>query len=121
MLRIKTIIGFLLLTALPALAAETVYSSVIDDLPLMQGMAEKPDDTVIFDKPGGRIVAFSAETSATAEAVRGFYQQTLPPLGWKSSQASKFIRDDETLKIDFEKSGAETLVHFTLTPNTQGK
>jgi hypothetical protein len=98
-----------------------VYASVIDDLPLMQGMAEKPDDTVVFDKPGGRIVEFSAGTSATPAAVRGFYQQALPPLGWKSLQSSTFARDNETLKIDFDKTGGETVVHFTLTPNTQGK
>ena len=120
MLKIITIAGLILLTALPALAAETAYSSVIDDLPLMQGMIERPDDTVIFDKPGGRIAAFSAETSANPEAVKDFYQQALPPLGWKSPQPAKFARDGETLKIDFDKTGAKTVVHFTLTPNAQG-
>ena len=119
--RIVTIAGFLMLTALPVMAAETVYSSVVDDLPLMQGMIEKPDDTVIFDKPGGRIIEFSAETSTAAEAVKSFYLQALPPLGWKSSRASQFTRDNETLKIDFEKAGKKTLVHFTLTPNAEGK
>lgn len=121
MLKIITITGFLLLTALPAFAAETVYSSVIDDLPLMQGMVEKPDDTIIFDKPGGRIAEFSAETSAAPEAVKNFYQQALPPLGWQFRKTSTFIRDGETLKMDFDKNGGETLVHFTLTPNAQGK
>jgi len=116
MLKIFTIIGFLLLTALPALAADTVYSSVLDDLPLMQGMTEKPDDTVIFDKPGGRIVQFSTETTESAAAVKDFYQQTLPPLGWKSSQPLQFIRDKEELKIAFDKAGGSTIVRFALTP-----
>ena len=113
--------GFILLTALPVSAAETVYSSVIDDLPLMQGMTEKPDDVLVFDKPGGRIVEFSAATSATAESVRSFYQQTLPPLGWKAGAPMSFIRDTETLKINFDKTGGKTLVRFTLTPNSEGK
>ena len=103
MLKRFTIIGFLLLAALPAFAADTVYSSVLDDLPLMQGMTERPDDTVIFDKPGGRIVEFSAETAESKEAVKDFYQQALPPLGWKAAQPLKFIRDKEELKIDFDK------------------
>lgn len=121
MLKIITTAGFLLLTVLPAIAAETTYSSVIDDLPLMQGMVEKPDDTVVFDKPGGRIAEFSAETAATPEAIKSFYQQALPPLGWKPSRSSAFTRDGETLKMDFDKNGGETVVHFMLTPNAQGK
>ena len=121
MLKILAIAGFLLLTALPAFAAETAYSSVIDDLPLMQGMVEKPDDTVIFDKPGGRIAEFSTKISAAPEAVKSFYQQVLPPLGWKPLRSSAFTRDGETLKMDFNKNGGETVIHFTLTPNAQGK
>ncbi len=115
------IAGFLLLAASPALAADTAYSTVLDDLPLMQGMVEKPDDTVVFDKPGGRIAEFSAETSAPAEDVKSFYQQALPPLGWTFLPSSGFTRDSETLKIDFDKTAEKTLVHFTLTPNAQGK
>ena len=89
----------------------------MDDLPLMLGMAEKPEDTLIFDKPGGRIVAFSVRTPANAAAVEKFYQEDLPPLGWKAVQPTRFVRDDETLKLEFEKAGRETIVHFTLTPN----
>jgi hypothetical protein len=128
MLKILTIAGFLLI-ALPALAADTVYSTVLDDLPLMQGMTEKPDDTVIFVKPGGRIVEFSAETTEPATAVKDFYQHALPPLGWKAAQPMKFIRDKEELKIDFDKAGGETpgvpagktIVRFALTPVSGGK
>jgi hypothetical protein len=129
MLKILTIIGFLLLTAVPALAADTVYSTVLDDLPLMQGMTERPDDTVIFDKPGGRIVEFSAETTEPAAAVKDFYQHALPPLGWKAAQPMTFVRDKEELKIDFDKKSGETpgvpagetIVHFALTPVSGGK
>ena len=115
------IIGFLLLNILPALAIETTYSSVMDDLPLMLGMTEQPEDTLIFDKPSGRIVEFSVRTPANAAAVQKFYGEDLPPLGWKVQSPAKFTRDDETLKLDFEKAGRETIVHFTLTPAKEGK
>lgn len=107
--------------AAPAIAAETAYSSVLDDLPLMQGMTERPEDTVIFDNPGGRIMEFSAETTASAAAVKEFYRQALPPLGWKQARPAKFIRDKEMLKIDFAKNNGETIVHFALTPANGGK
>ena len=115
------IAGFLLLNILPALAIETTYSSVMDDLPLMLGMTEKPEDTLIFDKPGGRIVEFSVSTGAKPAAVEKFYQEDLPPLGWKALQKDQFVRDDETLKLDFEKAEYETIVHFTLTPHDKGR
>lgn len=108
------IISFLLLTALPAWA--TVYSSVLDDLPLMQGMVEKPEDTVIFDKPGGRIVEFSVRTASSADEVKDFYKQALPPLGWKSRSPLKYVRETEALEINFDKMGGKTIVHFALTP-----
>jgi hypothetical protein len=120
MLKIITIIGFFLLSTLPALAAGTVYSTVLDDLPLMQGMSERPDDTVVFDNPNGRIVEFSTQTTASAAAVKDFYTHILTPLGWRAVDATHFIRDKEKLKLDFEKKGDETIVHFAVTP-VEGK
>ena len=119
--KIIYIAGFLLLAGFPVPASAIIYSSVIDDLPLMHGMTEKPDDTLVFDKPGGRIVEVSAETPASEEEVRDFYAQVLPPLGWKSPKPFEYVRENEMLKMEFEKAGGETLVHFTLTPNSEGK
>ncbi len=119
--RIIIILGVLLLASLPAVAAQTGYSSIIDDLPLMKEMTEKPDDTVVFDKPAGRIIEITAETSAAMPEIRKFYDDTLPPLGWKMSAPLKFIRDNEMLKIRIEQTEETTLVHFTLTPHSEGK
>lgn len=121
MTKIISIAGLLLLLAIPALAVETAYSSVMDDFPLMQGMKERPEDTVFFDNPGGRIVEFSAATAQSPEAVKNFYRQALPPLGWKVALPTKFVRDTETLKIDFDKKDGETIVHFALAPVNGGK
>ena len=117
MLKTVSLLMFLALISLPAWAAATVYSSVLDDLPLMQGMAERPEDTVVFDNPGGRIIEFSTETTEPASAVRDYYQRALPPLGWKAAGMSQFVRDKEMLKIEFDKKGEGTIVRFAVTPS----
>jgi hypothetical protein len=108
--------ALLLLIAPPALAAQAVYSMVIEDLPLMPGMVEKADEAVVFDDPSGRIVETSAETSAAPTEIKKFYAGTLPPLGWQPSSSSGFIREDEKLNLDIEKKNGKTTVRFTLTP-----
>jgi hypothetical protein len=118
--RIALISGLFLLINLPA-AAETGYSSVIEDLPLMTGMVERPEDTVVFDKPAGRIIEINATAVAMPEAIEKFYDETLPPLGWKTAGPLKFIRENETLKISIEQMEGGSLVHFSLTPGSKGK
>ncbi len=109
--------AFALLFAVPAHAAKTAYFSAMNDLPMMRGMVELPADTVIFDKPAGRIVEFSARTAEPPRAVLKFYGESLPPLGWKPLKTGVFVRAHEKLKMDFSRQMDETLVSFALTPN----
>lgn len=118
MIRILALLA-LLLTA-PAVAAETVYFSVMDDLPLMQGMTERKDEAFFFDKPNGRIAAFAAQVSATPDDVRRFYGQALPPLGWRELSPGIFVRDEDKLRITLESKAGQTLVRFSVTPATEG-
>lgn len=114
--------------ALTGAQAET-FLSTLADVPLMDGLTEAPDLGTVFDKPGGRIVETFAEGATTRDAVRRYYQETLPELGWrpldeKSGQlAAKFSfeRDGERLCIDFtevrRKSAAGALrVRFSVAP-----
>ncbi len=52
------IFALLLLLALilPAHAGDQGFVSAIDDLPLMPGLTEETEGTVVFDTPAGRIV-----------------------------------------------------------------
>ncbi|MBU6474323.1 MAG: hypothetical protein KGQ70_00020 [Alphaproteobacteria bacterium] len=114
--------AFALLVMMPAAhATQTAYFSAMDDLPVMQGMVEQPADTVIFDKPAGRIVEFSARTAEQPRAVLAFYGSALPPLGWKPVKKGVFVRAHEKLKMDFAAAAGETLVRFTLTPDGKGE
>jgi len=92
------------------------YSSVIEDLPLMPYMSENNDESIIFDKPDGRIIESIAIVNSTMEKINKFYKNNLPPLGWKYISNSKFIRDNEilTIKITTEKNYQRIL--FILTP-----
>jgi hypothetical protein len=100
------------LTLSASAMAETQYSAVISDLPLMTGMAEQPEQAVVFDKPGGRIIETTAITALPAEDVRKFYAEALPPLGWKTAGADAFARNGEILVIVF----ADKAVQFKITP-----
>ena len=105
-----------ILWALPVWAADIVYSSTIEDLPLMQGMYELPRESLTFDTPQGRIVETTIETSDSKKKVLEFYSQNLPALGWDTKDHMAYVRDDEQLTMEFGHAERGTLVHFTLTP-----
>ena len=115
------IFGLSVLISLPAFAMGTGYSAVIEDLPLMSGMVEKADDAIVFDKPGGRIIETNIETPASPSEIEKFYAEALPSLGWKDLSPEGFIREDETLNISIEQKGRIALVHFSLTPTSEGR
>ncbi len=87
-----------------------------EDLPLMAGLAEVPEARVIFDKPDGRIVEAFAVGEVAAEAVRKFYADALPQLGWRPLDAGSFQREGEVLRIEVEEREGETAVRFAISP-----
>lgn len=98
--------------------APAAFLSVIDDVPLMPGLAERPDAAVVFDKPEGRIV----ETEATGRLARAevlkFYAASLPQLGWHARGEGRFLRDREELALSFVSGpGGALTVRFTLSPD----
>jgi hypothetical protein len=91
----------------------------IDDLPLMPGLVGMADQSLVFDKPDGRIVQAVAAGRVQASAVRSFYADTAPQLGWKSAGEGRFTRDGESLRIELIDPGApgSTLtVRFLINP-----
>lgn len=103
-LLIALMIGF----STPALAAG--YVEGIDDLPLMPGLAQ--GEATVFDQAEGRIVESAASGAADPAAVRKFYSDSLPQLGWTAT-GDRWTRDGESLSLDI-KGGT---VHFRLAPN----
>jgi hypothetical protein len=71
--------------------AEAEFSSYIEDLPIMPGLAEN-DDGYAFDLyQGGRLAEARLAGDADAAVVRGFYAATLSQLGWKASEAEPYV------------------------------
>ena len=99
-------------------AAQSSFSSAIDDLPLMDGLNEAEGGTMVFDSSSGRIVEALSSGKVTRRQVIEFYRETLPQLGWHEIRSGHFVREDEVLKIEFPSPGKESLltVLFMLSP-----
>ncbi|WP_158047911.1 hypothetical protein [Skermanella pratensis] len=103
-----------------ALAADAFVEG-IDDLPLMPGLVAVADQSLVFDKPGGRIVQAVATGSLDASAIRSFYADTVPQLGWAAAGEGRFVRDGELLRLELVESGQSgtggpVTVRFMLIP-----
>lgn len=119
------ILALLVLPFAPALAQEKKpldlnlhYFENIEDIPVMPGLKEVPDQGVAFDKPDGRVVEGVAISNGgqTAQSIKEFYEKVLPQLGWKALTGNEYIRESEHLKIALEPHRHEILVRFTITP-----
>ncbi len=82
-------------------AQETAgFVSTIEDLPLMPGLIED-EGGMVFDSARGRIVETFATGWVNEAAVRDFYDETLPQLGWRPLGAGAFQRENEILMVEF--------------------
>jgi len=76
------------------------FVAAIEDLPLMPGLAEE-EGGIEFDTARGRIVEAFATGQVSEDAVRAFYDETLPQLGWRPLGRGSFQRENEILAIEF--------------------
>lgn len=94
--------------------AEAAYFSAIEDLPLPPGFTERASAGEGFGSESGRIVLVAAEGALAPLAVRAFYQETLPQLGWSVSPqtdgALVFQRGREQLSFTVETANGRTQI-----------
>ncbi|MBP02934.1 MAG: hypothetical protein CMM25_09010 [Rhodospirillaceae bacterium] len=88
----------------------------IEDLPLIQGLEQKPNSTVIFDTPEGRVIEAVAAGVIERAVVVSFYQSTLPQLGWIKQSEERYWRDGESLSLEFISNGKKLEVRFFVRP-----
>ena len=100
------------------------FLDAVEDMPLMEGLAETGDGGIVFDKPAGRIVRSVAEGDVAPSDVRAFYVETLPQLGWTRAAEYELIgelllfrREGEQLEIQIVPvSQTHTEVRFSIEP-----
>lgn len=95
--------------------AADLYLTEYEDLPLAPGLTEQPGG-MLFESPTGRIVDATATGQISADQVRGFYQQSLPQLGWEAQPDGSYRRDNELLRIDIDGSHRPLQVRFSVVP-----
>ncbi len=102
-----------------AFAVETPqFFSSVPDMPLMDGLTELTDQTVVFDKPEGRIVESVALIEGPAPAnVLSFYNETLPQLGWARIADLSFKRENEVLKVFVEANEGKNFLRLNIAPD----
>ena len=95
---------------------DQAFVGSIQDLPLMPGLTEIEEAGLVFDKPDGRIVEAYARGPVEAQAVRSFYRDTLPQLGWRAVGTGLFVRENEQLELQILPEAPPLTVRFILRP-----
>lgn len=99
-----------------ARAQDAQFLSTIEDLPLMPGLTEDADRSVVFDAPSGRLVESFATGTVDRDQVIAFYARTLPQLGWRADDGARYVREGEVLVLEFARRGPTLTVRFALAP-----
>lgn len=99
--------------------AADFFVSGIEDLPLMPGLTETQEGSLVFESATGRFVEVYAVGDMASEMVTAFYSDSLPQLGWSATGATMYRREGEILVIEYLPSGEASgplTVRFALSP-----
>lgn len=93
----------------------------VEGVPLMPGLVEATDLTVIFDKPQGRIIDATASGNVGLADANAYYRSALAETGWtpllrKVVDGILVVRGQEVLHVRLRREGAGIAVHFSLSP-----
>ncbi|MCC7017574.1 MAG: hypothetical protein IT564_10280 [Rhodospirillales bacterium] len=95
---------------------EAVFLSVIEDIPLMPGLVEDETRAIVFDAAQGRLAETYARGRLAVEAVREFYGETLPALGWRADGETRWVREGEALTLEIQEGPDGIDARFSLSP-----
>ena len=123
----KILAGFVALGMCAAAAAQDMADqdhrtvAGLSGVPLMPGLSEVEEETVVFDKPEGRIVDAVATGALSPDEVMAHYSDALLQYGWTpvlTGVADGLIvtRGIEVLHIRMRAADGGVRVHFSLAP-----
>ena len=91
------------------------------DIPLAVGLTIiNSDNKINFSSKNGNIISISYICEKDLVQIKNFYTSTIPQLGWRLSNHEHhddfivvaFVRENETLEIEFVDDGLEKIVNF---------
>ena len=100
----------------PANAGQSQQHSWVGDMPIMADLSVEPALGFAFDSPNGRIVMIFASSTAKAADVLGFYNDSLPAIGWVGGDGT-WRRGLETLVISEVSTAAGQLWRLMVRPH----
>ena len=100
----------------PAKAAQSQQHSWVGDVPIMADLSVEPALGFAFDSPNGRIVMIFASSTAKAADIIGFYNDSLPAIGWVGGDGT-WRRGPETLVISEVSTAAGQLWRLMVRPH----
>ena len=116
-LRFLFCLSFFLFVSAQSFAELVRFFESIQDVPLMNGLSERIDETITFDKPDGRVVESVAEVhGVSVESVRQYYVTALPQFGWQHTGQDRFLRGHESLELVFENHGGFDVMRVLIRP-----
>lgn len=110
-IRLFILVLVILFTAV--FSAKAAFIEGLEDVPLLNGMKQMPQDNISFGNEQSRLVeAYLTSTKIGFAKVESFYKETLPQLGWtyqgKRDDILTFYRDGEA--IDIAKESVKPLI-----------
>ena len=100
----------------PAKAAQSQQHSWVGDVPIMADLSVEPALGFAFDSPNGRIVMIFASSTAKAADIIGFYNDSLPAIGWVGGGGT-WRRGPEILVISEVSTAAGQLWRLMVRPH----
>jgi hypothetical protein len=98
-------------------------------LPVMPGLRERTDETILFDKPEGRLleaqlVPATAAPAMEADDIAAWYRQALLSNGWSAQPSDSegvhlYVRRGESLHINIVKTDSQLTLNLSLAPSPQ--
>ena len=100
----------------PAKATQSQQHSWVGDVPIMADLSVEPALGFAFDSPNGRIVMIFASSKAKTADILGFYNDSLPAIGWVGGDGI-WRRGLETLVISEVSTAAGQLWRLMVRPH----
>jgi hypothetical protein len=114
--------ALLLCLAMAPAAWAIDYVDGFEAVPVMPGLSQSPEGSIVFDKPEGRILQAALSGHVDAAHAFEYYGRTLHSLGWQMRSSASpnlviFERETEQLSLEWEPAQGASASNLILRLN----